>query len=154
MTEGKGYAAIAYDLGIITGVQENQSTKFLPGFSAPREQAAAMLVRCYERYHSQTTWLHGFYAFSSYPQLSYAAQMDGVSVGWARLEADENGAPLVNSTAENGNDWVKPEQSGLVTDYLTERSIPYNLNVFGTAAAFASITEAEIGRASCRERVY
>ncbi len=142
VTEGKGYAAIAYDLGIITGVQENQSTKFLPGFSAPREQAAAMLVRCYERYHSQTTWLHGFYAFSSYPQLSYAAQMDGVSVGWARLEADENGAPLVNSTAENGNDWVKPEQSGLVTDYLTERSIPYNLNVFGTAAAFASITEA------------
>ncbi len=142
VTEDKGYAALAYDFGIITGVEENGVLKFLPTFSASREQCAAMLVRCYERYHAKTEWLHGFYAFSSYPQLSYTARMDGVSVGWARLETDELGVPLVNSTAVNGNDWVKPEQSALTTDFLEEHAIPYNLNVFGSATAFAAITEA------------
>lgn len=142
VTEDKGYAALAYDFGIITGVKENGVLKFLPTFSASREQCAAMLVRCYERYHAKTEWLHGFYAFSSYPQLSYTARMDGVSVGWARLETDELGVPLVNSTAVNGNDWVKPEQSALTTDFLEEHAIPYNLNVFGSATTFAAITEA------------
>ncbi len=142
VTEDKGYAALAYDFGIITGVEENGVLKFLPTFSASREQCAAMLVRCYERYHAKTEWLHGFYAFSSYPQLSYTARMDGVSVGWARLETDELGVPLVNSTAVNGNDWVKPEQSALTTDFLEEHAIPYNLNVFGSATTFAAITEA------------
>ena len=142
VTEDKGYAALAYDFGIITGVEESGVLKFLPTFSASREQCAAMLVRCYERYHAKTEWLHGFYAFSSYPQLSYTARMDGVSVGWARLETDELGVPLVNSTAVNGNDWVKPEQSALTTDFLEEHAIPYNLNVFGSATTFAAITEA------------
>lgn len=142
VTENRGYAALAYDFGIITGVEENGELKFLPTFSASREQCAAMLVRCYERYHSSTAWLHGFYAFSSYPQLSYTAQMDAVSVGWARLEIDEGGAPLVNSTTENGNDWARPEQYELTTDFLEEHSIPYNLNVFGSAVTFAAITDA------------
>lgn len=141
VSENTGFAAVAYDLGILTGVEENGQLKFLPTFSAPREQIAAMLVRCYERLYSGTYWLHGFYAFSSYAQLPYAAEMDTVSVGWARLEADENGVPLVNSTTKNGNEWNKPEQYALTTDYLTEKGIPYNLNVFGTASAFSSITE-------------
>lgn len=142
VAEDRGYAAIAYDFGVITGVMEKEELRFLPTFSAPREQCAAMLVRCYERLHSQTDWLHGFYAFSSYPQLSYAGSMDAVSLGWARLEADDSGLPLVNTTAENGNDWAQPEQSGLVTDFLSGAGLPYNLNVFGSAATFAAITQA------------
>lgn len=141
VTEDKGYAAIAYDLGLLTGVEELGQLRFLPEFSAPREQCAAILVRCYERYTSHTDWLHGFYAFSSYDQLSLADAMDGVSVGWARLEPHpDTGLPTVNQTAENNNDWVKPQQSQLVTDYLSERSIPHSLNVFATASAFASCT--------------
>lgn len=142
VTEDRGCVALAYDFGIITGMEENRVLKFLPTFSASREQCAAMLVRCYERLHSDTQWLHGFYAFSSYPQLSYAAPMDAVSVGWARLEADEAGVPLVNSTPEGDNDWVQPEQSALVTDFLAERSIPCNLNVFGSASTLAALTAA------------
>lgn len=124
-------------------MEEKDQLKFLPTFSAPREQAAAMLVRCYERLALETDWLHGFYAFSSYPQLELPARMDAVSVGWARLEADENGVPRVNSTAENGNDWAKPDQSELTTDFLAQRSIPCNLNVFGSAATFISLTQAQ-----------
>ncbi len=141
VTEDKGYIAIAYDLGIITGVEEKEDLKFLPTFSAPREQAAAMLVRCYERYFSRTEWLHGFYAFNSYAQIDYTDAMDAVSVGWARLEMNE-GTLSVNSEATNGNEWVKPEGAELVTGRLAERSIPCNLTVFAGAATFASVVTA------------
>lgn len=141
--EGRGYAAIAYDLGIITGVEENQDLRFLPTFSAPREQCAAMLVRCYERLHAETDWLHGFYAFSSYPQLGYAGEMDAVSLGWAQFQFVDN-AVLINSTSDHDNDWVKPEQSALTTDHLTARRVPYNLNVFGSASAFAAAVAAGV----------
>lgn len=142
VTQDRGYIALAYSFGIINGVEEKEQLKFLPTFSAPREQAAAMLVRCYERRMLGTEWLHGFYAFNSYAQLELTAQMDGVSVGWARLETDEEGRPRVNSTSENGNDWVKPEQSELTTDFLAQRKIPCNLNIFGSAATFISLVEA------------
>ncbi|MCI9264698.1 MAG: hypothetical protein HFF06_09005 [Oscillospiraceae bacterium] len=142
VAQDRGYIALAYGFGIINGVEEKEMRKFLPTFSAPREQAAAMLVRCYERLELETQWLHGFYAFNSYPQLELTAQMDGVSVGWARLEADESGQPRVNSTEENGNDWVKPDQSELTTDFLAQRSIPCNLNIFGSATTFLSLVEA------------
>ena len=61
-----------------------------------------MLVRVYERYVSGTEWLHGFYAFSSYSQIALSAGMDAVSVGWARMELDDQGAPVLNSTSANG----------------------------------------------------
>ena len=62
-----GYIAIAYDIGMITGVTASDgSLRFLPHNSAKREEAAAMLVRVYRaRYTSKIDWLHGFYAFSS-----------------------------------------------------------------------------------------
>lgn len=143
VTTDKGYVALAYSFGIITGVDELGQLKFLPTFSAPREQAAAMLVRCYERYFSHTDWLHGFYAINSYSQLGYSDAMDAVSVGWAQLELRE-GSLLVNSEATNGNGWVRPQQSELVTDYLSQRSIPCNLTVFASAATFSSVTTASL----------
>ena len=142
VTEDRGYVAIAYDLGIITGVEQSGQLQFLPTFSAPREQCAAMLVRCYERYTSQTDWLHGFYAISAYSQLELSGQMDAVSVGWARMELSQEGAPLVNSEAVNGNDWVRPQGAEEAEAYWRERSIPCNLNVFATASTFAGITAA------------
>ena len=141
VSSDKGYISIAYDLGIINGVEEKGQLKFLPTFSAPREQAAAMLVRCYERYTSSTSWLHGFYATSSFSQLDYTDAMDAVSVGWARLEYTD-GALTVNDTASNNNDWVKPEGSELVTGRLAANSIPCNLNVFASASTFASLVAA------------
>ena len=135
----KGYIAIAYDLGIINGVEANGTLNFLPGFSAPREQAAAMLVRTYERYTSRTQWLHGFYATSSYSQIDYTDSMDAVSVGWARLEVSD-GAIALNETSANGNGWVKPEGSELVTDRLAANSIPCNLCVFASASTFSALS--------------
>lgn len=128
-----GYIAIAYDIGMIKGVAgPNGQLKFLPTHSATREEAAAMLVRVYERYNSKVDWLHGFYAFSSYSQINLTANMDAVSVGWARLEYGADGASL-NSTNTNGNDWVKPSDPTPATDYFTSHGVDYNLCVFGSA---------------------
>ena len=110
VTDNRGYVAIAYDIGMITGVAgAGGQLKFLPRDSATREEAAAMLVRVYERYTSKLDWLHGFYAFSSYSQIDLTASMDAVSVGWARMEYDPAAGPVLNSSRTNGNDWVRPD---------------------------------------------
>lgn len=131
--DNAGYIAMAYDLGIITGVQAGDALQFRPSFSAYREEAAAMLVRCYERLSAKVDWLHGFYAFSSYSQISLTAAMDGVSVGWASLAYDAQRGPWLNSTAEGGNDWIKPSDPTPATDFFAQHSLPYNLNVFASA---------------------
>ena len=134
VTRNQGYIAIAYDIGMINGVDgPNGSLKFLPTHSATREEAAAMLVRVYERYISKTEWLHGFYAFSSYSQINLTADMDAVSVGWARMEYSADG-PTLNSTSANGNEWVKPSDVTPATSYFEEHQLPYNLNVYASAA--------------------
>ena len=136
-----GYIAIAYDIGMIKGVAgPNGQLKFLPTHSATREEAAAMLVRVYERYNSKVDWLHGFYAFSSYSQINLTANMDAVSVGWARLEYGADGASL-NSTNTNGNDWVKPSDPTPATDYFTSHGVDYNLCVFGSATDSVTLAD-------------
>lgn len=80
------------------------------------------------------TWLHGFYASSSYSQIGLTDDMDAVSLGWGRMFVDESGAPYVNFEPTGGNLWVVPEGSHLATGYFAERDIPYNLCVFATTA--------------------
>ena len=126
----RGYISIAYHIGMITGIESGGSLHFKPGFSAKREEAAAMLVRVYERYISQVDWLHGFYAFSSYSQIELTREMDGVSVGWARLEFDPGTRAWINSTADNGNEWVRPADPTPATDYFQGNQIPCHLNVY------------------------
>ena len=134
VTGHRGHIAIAYDIGMINGVADPEGgVHFYPSGAAKREEAAAMLVRVYERYTAKTDWLHGFYAFSSYSQINLTPSMDGVSVGWARMEFDPAEGPWMNDTAENGNDWVKPKDPTPATNYFQEHSIPYQLNVFATA---------------------
>lgn len=137
-----GYIAIAYDIGMITGVTASDgSLRFLPHNSAKREEAAAMLVRVYERYTSKIDWLHGFYAFSSYSQINLASSLDALSVGWARMEFDAEEGPRLNSTSANNNDWVMPSDPTPATDYFNQHQIPYNLNVYASAADRVSLAD-------------
>lgn len=80
------------------------------------------------------TWLHGFYASSSYGQIGLTDSMDAVSLGWGRMYVDDAGVPYVNQTSAGGNPWVEPQGSHLATGYFQERDIPYNLCVFATTA--------------------
>ena len=54
MTTNRGYITIAYDLGIVGGVGDG---RFAPDQAATREQAAAMLVRVYDRLYAASTRL-------------------------------------------------------------------------------------------------
>lgn len=135
VTENRGYIALAWQIGLTNGTLENGSLLFQPHESATREQAAAMLVRVYERCTAKIDWLHGFYAFSSYSQISLTDEMDHVSLGWARLEADENGAPWLNSTSANSNSWVVPKEPEAALNHFQASGTPYNLNVYSVSAA-------------------
>lgn len=135
VTENKAYIALAWQIGMTNGTEEDGQLLFKPYSSTKREEAAAMLVRVYERYTAKIDWLHGFYAFSSYSQIGLTTSMDGVSLGWARLETDANGQPLVNTTSKNGNTWTIPKEPDAALDYFEEHSIPYHLNIFGTDAS-------------------
>lgn len=135
VTESRGYIALAYSMGIISGVAQNDgSLRFLPTKTSTRQETAAMLVRTYERYTSKTAWLHGFYAQGSYGQIALADAMDAVSLGWSRISVDPEKGPYLNQSSKSGNEWAVPQQSELATDRLTEKQVPYNLSVYASAS--------------------
>lgn len=132
---GAGYLAVAYDIGMVNGSESFGRLLFRPLDTATREEAAAMLVRVNGRYTTPIRWLHGFYAFSSYSQIDLTAAMDGVSVGWAKLELGADGIPFLNDKKSPGNDWVKPTDSSLATDVFASNNTPVNLNIYGSDTA-------------------
>lgn len=134
VTEHRGEIAVAYDLGLITGIETEKGLIFQPEGKATREQAAVLLVRLYEKYYGDIEWLHGFYAISSYGKIGYTAQMDGVSVGWARLEFDGERGPWINQTKAGGNGWVLPAGAEEATGFFAQNGVPCNLNVFCSAS--------------------
>lgn len=130
VTENIGYAALAWQFGLVQGSLEHGQLLFKPDAPAKREEVAVMLLRVYKRYIAKIDWLHGFYAFSSYSQIGLTNNMDAVSLGWARLSLDENGDPWVNTTAKNNNEWSIPAQSFLALEHFDTNGTSYNLNVF------------------------
>jgi hypothetical protein len=141
VTSNPGAIALAYAIGMTTGIVENERLLFKPDSTAVRAQAAAMLVRVYQRYTSRIDWLHGFYAFASYPQIGFTDQMDGVSVGWARMCFDPSSGPWLNDTSSGGNDWVKPSGADSVTRYFAANGTPCNLNVYATTAQNVTLSD-------------
>ena len=132
----KGYITVAYDIGMTKGLT---STTFGPDQTATRAQAAAMLVRIYEKMEQTTDFLHGFYAISSYSQLDLAKKMDAVSVGWSRLTWDGETA-LLATTSENQNEFCIPVGYQEVVEALHQNGVRLHLNVYmdvdGGAAAW------------------
>lgn len=112
--KNEGYIAVAYAIGMTKGTS---ATTFSPNATATRAQAAAMLVRVYERMTQETDFIHGFYAISSYSQLNLAEDMDAVSAGWSRMTWDGETA-LLATTSANGNEYYVPSGYQEVTDTL------------------------------------
>ena len=144
VTENLGYAALAYAIGMVNGVEGADGDLYLlPQDSAPREQAAAMVVRVYERWISSTDWLHGFYAFSSFSQIALTDEMDEVSVGWARLDYDMETGPWINSTRSGSNEWVIPADPEAALSHWAETGLPYNLNVYTDTTKSLTLPDGE-----------
>lgn len=131
VTENKGYISLAYEFGIISG---RGGSIFDPNGTALREDAATMMVRCYDKYNSYVDFVHGFYAFSSYSQKDMAAEMDTVSFGWSRMEYSDEDGVVVNTTIQNDNEWNIPEGYTDIVEYLKDNNVETNLNVYMSAS--------------------
>lgn len=142
VTEGQGYISVAYAIGMTKGTSD---TTFSPDATATRAQAAAMLVRIYEKLDRETDWVHGFYAISSYSQLSYAQDMDAVSAGWSHMVWDGTSASLETSTA-NGNIYYIPDGYESVTNSLDASGTPLNLSVFMEGSSLREMLASETGQ--------
>lgn len=126
VTDRRGYISVACDIGMAGGTS---ASSFSPDSSATRAQAAAMLVRVYERLQQKIGWTHGFYAISSYSQLSLTDYMDAISVGWSRMTWDGKQARLSTSSADGGEYYLPSGYKDVVT-YLAQGRKPLHLNVF------------------------
>ena len=138
-----GYITIAYTIGMTNGTS---ATTFSPDNTATRAQAAAMLVRIYEKIAAPTDFVHGFYAISSYSQLDLTGDMDAVSAGWSRMTWDGETATL-RTTSADGNEYAIPSGYEEVTDYLSSRNIPLHLSVFMEGEDLKSLLASDTGRA-------
>lgn len=127
VSDNTGYITIASDIGMTEGTS---AATFAPKMTAKREEAAAMLVRIYEKYNSKTDWIHGFYAFSSYSQKELAKDMDAVSVGWSRMSFDSEKGPYLSTTSADSNEWIIPQSYETITSYFKDNSVNTNLNVY------------------------
>ena len=123
----RGYIAVAYDIGMTTGMTE---TTFAPEATAVREQAAAMLVRIYEKYIAGTAFTHAFYALSSYSQIDLAKQFDAVSFGWSRMCLDEETGPWLNTGSEGGNEYRIPSGYTSAVTELESAGVKLHLDVY------------------------
>lgn len=139
--ENRGYVALAWQFGLTNGVEENGTVHFKPNHSATRAECATMLVRVYERYISDVDWLHAFYAISSYSQIGLTDSMDGVSLGWARLEYSADQGVSINTTSSNGNGWNIPQGASTAISHFQQKNTPYYLCVFGSAADAVTLTD-------------
>ena len=148
--DSAGYIYVAYSIGMTNGTS---ATTFSPNATATRGQAAAMLVRIYEKINRDTTFNHAFYSISSYSQLGLSDEMDAVSVGWSRMNWDGAAASLATTSA-NGNEYCIPSGYSEVTDYLSSRGIAVNLSVFmDTSGGLQGMLASDAGRTQAVEQI-
>lgn len=145
----EGYIAVAYAIGMTKGAT---ATTFAPNATATRAQAAAMLVRIYEKLHQETDFVHGFYAISSHSQQGLAGKMDAVSAGWSRMTWDGETALLVTTSA-NGNEYAIPSGYQEVTSALEENRVPLHLSVFMSGDSLKVMLASESGRHQAVEQI-
>lgn len=138
----RGYIAVAYTIGMTNGTSVNT---FSPDSTATRAQAAAMLVRIYEKLRQKTGWVHGFYVASSYSQLSLTDYMDAVSVGWSRMTWD-GGQARLSTTSASGNEYYIPTGYQEVVAYLEDGRKGMHLNVYMDGGAPRELLASPEGR--------
>lgn len=126
VTDRKGYIAVAYDIGMTKGTS---AAAFSPDATATRAQAAAMLLRIYEKLNPEGGWTHAYYAISSYPQLELGTQADAVTLGWSRMTWDGEEA-LLATTSKSSYEYYIPSGYEEVVETLEESEVKLHLGVY------------------------
>jgi hypothetical protein len=127
VTKNYGYITIAKDLGITAGTGPNT---FNPDGLATREQAAAMMIRMYDKLNTPMEDLHAFYAISSASQIDKFSQLDSVSFGWARLEYDEKTKQVFINTDGADNEYYIPTGYAGVLEKAANNNVSRQLMFF------------------------
>ena len=127
VTKNFGYITIAKDLGITAGTGP---TNFSPNGIATREQAAAMMIRMYDKLNTPMKDLHAFYAISSASQIDKFSQLDSVSFGWARLEYNETTKQVFINTDGGDNEYYIPTGYMEVLDKAASNDVSLQLMFF------------------------
>lgn len=127
VTRNYGYITIARDLGITAGTGPNT---FSPNGIATREQAAAMMIRMYDKLNTPMQELHAFYAISSSSQIDKFPQLDSVSFGWAQLEYDENTKQVYINTDGGDNSYYIPTGYAGVLEKAADNNVSRQLMFF------------------------
>lgn len=121
-----GYITIGKDLGIFAGDGKN----FNPDKVAKREEAAAMMMRMYNRLSAPMEELHAFYAISSASQIDKFPYLDSVSFGWARIEYDEAKGEVFVNTDGGSNEYYIPTGFGQVMEKAGKNNLTRQLMFF------------------------
>lgn len=145
VVEFRGYIAVAYEIGMTTGMTD---TMFEPDGTATREQAAAMLVRVYEKYNAQTTWTHAFYALSSYSQIEEAKRFDTVSLGWSHMTYDAKSGAKLSTENDGASAFCLPSGYADVVEELREAGVDLKLCVFMSGTKLREMLADETARSA------
>lgn len=128
VSENTGYITIARDFGIINGVGNNQ---FKPYNTAKREEAAAMMMRMYDKLNGPINEFHGFYAIRSAHQMDMIKSLTSVAFGWSRLEYDnQSNQVILNTTRSNNNEFAIPTGFSQPITMAQENGVSTQLMVF------------------------
>ena len=126
VSDRKGYISVAYDIGMTKGTS---ATTFTPDATATRAQAAAMLLRIYEKIRTDDPRIHSYYAISSYAQLDLGTQADAVTLGWSRMNWDGSSA-LLATTSNSSYEYYIPSGYQNVVNELEAHQVKTHLGVY------------------------
>lgn len=126
VTQRVGYITVAYEIGMTKGTS---TAAFSPDATATRAQAAAMLLRIYEKQSSEAQWVHAYYAISSYSQLTLGTAADAVTLGWSRMTWDGSEALLATTTNKSYEYYIPSGYQEVVTT-LKDSGVKLHLGVF------------------------
>lgn len=126
VTQRLGYITVAYEIGMTKGTS---AATFAPDATATRAQAAAMLLRIYEKQSREVEWAHAYYAISSYSQLSLGTAADAVTLGWSRMTWDGSEALLATTTNKSYEYYIPSGYQEVVTT-LEDNGVKLHLGVF------------------------
>lgn len=105
--------------------------QFRPNDLMKKEELYSILGKIYQQLEEPLDVLHGYYAISSYSQLSLASTLDSLSFGWGRLELDETNQNIyVNTTSSNSNEYYIPSGSQTVMDKINQNKLTKQLMIF------------------------
>ncbi|MGE5678512.1 MAG: S-layer homology domain-containing protein, partial [Pseudomonadota bacterium] len=156
---GAEFTNMVKDFGITNGVD---GISFLPGSTARKEEAVAMLIRMYKKVNTKLEELHGYYAIKSFDQAPMIKDMSSVSFGWSRLQYDESTGGFSIAVSRNGeSDFFIPSGYSEAVNIVKQNNLPMQLNIYASdetkvksvSGEQSGIVEAMLSDAGARDKI-